>query len=943
MGAPMKGLTQFIADIRNSTAQEEEDRRINVELVNIQKQFLATGLSGYQRKKYVCKLIYIYILGHKLTFGYMELIQLMASKVYSEKEIGYLAITVLFNETHEMMTLVINSVKSDLTVENYDFNCLALQAISAIANEEWAQNLGEFVFLLLRSPATPPFVRKKAALALLRLIKVSPSVYFRYQLSWLPRIIALVDLNDRSFGLALATMELVSHIAKISLGALTLTVPIIIRKLNRLVIDNDCPNEYLYYHVPDPWLTVKLLSFVEDLILILNEEAGYSVANIDEASLGKLRSVVSKAIENGRRKATSPQQHNAQSAILFALVSLATRLDPSLDAISGAIDALSTLLASRETNTRYLALNSLIKIISGGSFINGKSDIMNMQNAMKRHSPEILELLKDKDVSVRQKSLELLFLICDDQNLEPVMNEVLVYLGNSDYLIRNSVSLRIYLLTEKFAKNLTWYVVTSLKIITIAGNYVDDEIWKGFIKTVCNSTNKNFKTYACKSTLKYLQTNSIGDPVVKIAAFLLGEYGDLITADDESCSAWNQFSTLYDCYLSLNLSTRYMILSCFLKFYKHYPDLRQTISKFYRNELNSINSEIQQRAVEYIKITSATNVGLLDLVVLEMPEFKIGKKLILDRLEKRGDTFDSDLLDLKDTLKTAQTVLSPNMNGSYNPFDNSDDEVNSDDEFILKPTKIMLSPNWELGFKIFRFANSGTLFENSLIKIECVLTSQNLKLGKKIDVLVKFYNKSPADMSSFITTVKLNKTTDPPIIVKSINLPDSNIPTNENTSMQLEATIRSPFEESDAPVLEINFLSGAFTSLKLKLPIILTKAISSTSLSYEHFSLRWTQLEAANNLELVAKQTLELSQLTPLYSRVDNIQRMLSRMGWGQCKDESGQKVLLFAGIVNAKSGNSGTLLKLQFYESSFDLTVRSTASIIPNAINDTLTSILKG
>lgn len=157
MGAPMKGLTQFIADLRNSRAQEDEDKRINAELVNIQKQFLTPNLSGYQRKKYVCKLIYIYVLGHNLSFGYMEAIQLLSSKIYSEKEIGYLAVSILLNENHEMMTLVINSVKNDLSVDNYDFNCLALQVIATVGNEEWSQILAENVFQLVRSPATPPY------------------------------------------------------------------------------------------------------------------------------------------------------------------------------------------------------------------------------------------------------------------------------------------------------------------------------------------------------------------------------------------------------------------------------------------------------------------------------------------------------------------------------------------------------------------------------------------------------------------------------------------------------------------------------------------------------------------------------------------------------------------------------------------------------------------
>lgn len=42
-------------------------------------------VDGYQRKKYVLKLIYIYLLGYDVDFGHMEAISLIASSRYWEK------------------------------------------------------------------------------------------------------------------------------------------------------------------------------------------------------------------------------------------------------------------------------------------------------------------------------------------------------------------------------------------------------------------------------------------------------------------------------------------------------------------------------------------------------------------------------------------------------------------------------------------------------------------------------------------------------------------------------------------------------------------------------------------------------------------------------------------------------------------------------------------
>ncbi|KAI7520895.1 hypothetical protein KC331_g20011, partial [Hortaea werneckii] len=59
----MRGLVSFIADLRNARARELEEKRINKELANIRQKFKGGNLTGYDKKKYVCKLLYIYILG----------------------------------------------------------------------------------------------------------------------------------------------------------------------------------------------------------------------------------------------------------------------------------------------------------------------------------------------------------------------------------------------------------------------------------------------------------------------------------------------------------------------------------------------------------------------------------------------------------------------------------------------------------------------------------------------------------------------------------------------------------------------------------------------------------------------------------------------------------------------------------------------------------------
>lgn len=148
----MRGLVQFIADLRNARARELEEKRVNKELANVRQKFKTGNLNGYQKKKYVCKLLYVYIQGYEVDFGHLEALGLVSSTKYSEKQIGYLAITLFLHEQHELLHLVVNSIRKDLAHMNELNNCLALHAVANVGGREMGEALGNDVHRLLISP-----------------------------------------------------------------------------------------------------------------------------------------------------------------------------------------------------------------------------------------------------------------------------------------------------------------------------------------------------------------------------------------------------------------------------------------------------------------------------------------------------------------------------------------------------------------------------------------------------------------------------------------------------------------------------------------------------------------------------------------------------------------------------------------------------------------------
>jgi AP-2 complex subunit alpha len=173
---PRGGLQKFIQEIRDCPSKEAEQARVDRELANVRAKFSSTGgLNSYKKKKYVWKLVYIFMLGYEVEFGHMEMISLISSTKYSEKAVGYIAVSLLLRSGDEMMTLVINSMRNDLLSHSNPSQTLALATIANLGGADLREGLFADVQKLLLRSETDASVRKKAALCLLRFFRESPS------------------------------------------------------------------------------------------------------------------------------------------------------------------------------------------------------------------------------------------------------------------------------------------------------------------------------------------------------------------------------------------------------------------------------------------------------------------------------------------------------------------------------------------------------------------------------------------------------------------------------------------------------------------------------------------------------------------------------------------------------------------------------------------------
>ena len=97
---------------------------------------------------------------------------------------------------------------------------------------------------------------------------------------------------------------------------------------------------------------------------------------------------------------------------------------------------------------RYIGLEMLVPLTAYPSKL----------SMIKQQQEVIFASLKDKDISVRRRALDLLYCMCDGTNAKPIVDELIQFLSVSDYDLREEMILKIAILTERFAMDPSWYV-----------------------------------------------------------------------------------------------------------------------------------------------------------------------------------------------------------------------------------------------------------------------------------------------------------------------------------------------------------------------------------------------------------------------------------------------------------------------------------------------------
>lgn len=372
--------------------------------------------------------------------------------------------------------------------------------------------------------------------------------------------------------------------------------------------------DYIYYRVPCPWLQVKCLKFLQ-----------HYPPPRDAQLLGQLHDILSRIIATADSvKGQKDNSKNAYNAVLFECVSLIIHLNTDVTLLRETAALLGKLLADRGSNLRYLGLELMNKlaVVLNSQMESGQSNKSGMN--FQEYQETVTMALQDPDISIRRRALDLLYGMCSRKTSRSIVLELLGYLQSlninlsADIAIREELVLKIAILAEKYAPSNKWYVDVMLKLITIAGDVMSDEIWFRVIKIVTN--HPEIQEYATRTMFQAMGSPQCNETTVRIAGYLLGEYGNLV-ANDPLMSPERQTQLTLSKLATSSEGTRAMLLSTFIKFVNIYPEVTQRILPIFRAHAQYLNAEIQQRAVEYFNLATLGDDKLLETVCDVMPAF----------------------------------------------------------------------------------------------------------------------------------------------------------------------------------------------------------------------------------------------------------------------------------------------------------------------------------
>ncbi|XP_068634771.1 AP-3 complex subunit delta-like [Aristolochia californica] len=310
-----------------------------------------------------------------MSFASFHVVELMSSPHFSHKKIGYLAASLSFNQSTDVLLLLPNQLRKDLTSPNVCESSLALEFLSVSGTHELARELTQDIFVLLSSAKT--LVRRKAIAVLLTFYDKYPdSVRVTFK-----RLVENLESSDPNVVSAAVGVfcELASKDPKSYLP--------LAPEFYRILTDSK-----------SNWVLIKVIKIFAKLAPL-------------EPRL--TRKVVEPICEIMTKT-------GAKSLMFECIRAVALSLSDFDSAVKLAVEKIRELLEEEDSNLKCLGLQAL-------TFL-GEKHLW----AIVENKETIIKFLSDADPNIKLEALRLLMGMVSEDNVEEITRILLKYALTSD-------------------------------------------------------------------------------------------------------------------------------------------------------------------------------------------------------------------------------------------------------------------------------------------------------------------------------------------------------------------------------------------------------------------------------------------------------------------------------------------------------------------------------
>ncbi|XP_066523362.1 AP-4 complex subunit epsilon-1 isoform X2 [Hoplias malabaricus] len=515
-------------------------------------------------RELMVRAMYCEMLGYEADFAYIHAIKLAQQGTVLEKRVGYLAVSLFLNETHELLLLLVNTVLKDLHSTNLIEVCMALTVVSQIFPKEMIPAVLPMVEEKLSHPKE--IIRRKAVLALYKFYLIAPNqvqhIHGKFRKA----------LCDKDPGVMTSALHIYLQMIKESPDTykdLTGSFVTILRQ----VVGGKLPLDFNYHSVPAPWLQIQLLRIL-------------SLLGREDQSMSELMYDI---LDESLRRAE--MNHNITYAILYECVKAIYTIHPKAELLEKAARCIGNFVLSPKINLKYLGLKALTYVVQHDAKL------------ALQHQMTIIECLDHSDLIIRRETLELLFRITNAQNVTVIVEKMLGFLRlcDDDYTIIDLVG-KVAELAEKYAPDNEWFIQTMNVVFSLGGDLMTTDIPSSFLRLFAEGSenedeDRQLRLYAVDSYLAILMGDCSRLPqhFIQVISWVLGEYSCL-KKDVEQQEAFRLLRKLLE-QKGVSSETKSWVLSALTKL-REGPGCAELALELAESLSSSLDTVLRQQAHE---------------------------------------------------------------------------------------------------------------------------------------------------------------------------------------------------------------------------------------------------------------------------------------------------------------------------------------------------------